>query len=158
MASFTQEYRQAQEYIHTYTKAREQLAAMGILRSERNLQGDYAEWLAAHILNLTLAVSSVQKTYDATDSDGRTYQVKCRIVRDLQQGTSFDLSNASDRFDFLVLIVFSAAFELLDLKIVSFEVVRELGAQPLSTFRFRWNAKVAQDSRIQTVDWKDKIE
>jgi hypothetical protein len=47
--------------IKCYLGSREGLKELGILRSGRNLQGDYAEWLTAELLNLKLAESIIQR-------------------------------------------------------------------------------------------------
>ncbi len=51
----------AQYIIRCYSASRQCLTRLGILRSERSLQGDYAEWLVAELLGLQLARSGVQK-------------------------------------------------------------------------------------------------
>ncbi len=56
----------AQYIIRCYSASRQcltrlGLTRLGILRSERSLQGDYAEWLVAELLGLQLARSGVQK-------------------------------------------------------------------------------------------------
>ena len=150
---------QAQRLIRGYTAVREELKGLGVLRSERNLQGDYAEWLAAELLGLRLAASGVQKGYDATDSDGRHYQIKARIVPDLRQHSSFNFREfdpARKSFDVFLGVFLSPAFDLLGVIRVSWEAVRDLGVGPIHDFRFRWHGVIASDSRVEKLIWLDR--
>ena len=133
---FEQQQKLARAFIQSYLSARQGLTELGKLRSERNLQGEYAEWWVANILGLQLAASTVEKGIDATDKDGRTYQIKSRIVKSLNQNTSFDFVDISTSFDTLVSVFFSPTFELLGLMRDPFEFVSELGAQNLKKLLF----------------------
>ena len=66
----------ARYFIRCYLAARQGLTNLGVLRSERNLQGDYAEWLVTHLLGLQLMPSSVHKGFDATDAHRQTYALR----------------------------------------------------------------------------------
>lgn len=55
----------------------EALRRRGILRSDNTPTGDYAEWLVARSLGLTLENNSTSG-YDATNPDGTRYQIKAR--------------------------------------------------------------------------------
>jgi hypothetical protein len=118
----TEKFRVAQALIRCYLGSRQGLSELRILRSERNLQGDYAEWLVAELLRLKLAESTIQKGYDATDRKGRTYQIKSRIVDSLAKNTSFDWRDINHRFDFLIGVFFSRSFEVLQIIRVPYEV------------------------------------
>ena len=153
----SQKRRLAQGFIQSYLAARQGLTDLGILRSERNLQGDYAEWLVAEMLGLRLASSMVQKGIDATDKQGRvSYQVKSRVVTTLEQNTSFDFATIATHFDYLVCVFFSPELEPLGVVRVPYEVVRELGVQNNNNFRFRWNKRTANDARIEKLLWTKK--
>lgn len=141
----------AQYFILSYNASRQGLKKLGILRSERNVQGDYAEWLAAEILDLRLAANTVEKGFDATDREGRTYQIKARLVQSLDETTSFDFKSMPASFDYLVCVFLSHTLELLGIACVPYQVVRELGKQNENSFRFRWNKRTASDPRIKKV-------
>jgi hypothetical protein len=143
----------AQHFIRCYTAARQGLSELGILRSERNLQGDYAEWQAAGLFGLRLVPNPVQKGFDARDARGLTYQIKSRMVKGLSQPTSFDLAAIAEPFDYLVCLFFSPSFELLGLAKVTYAVVRERGVHNAAGFRFRWNRRAASDTRIEKIVW-----
>ena len=40
--------------------------------------------------------------FDAVGEEGNLYQIKSRIVEDITQSTSFDLSDINHRFDYLI--------------------------------------------------------
>lgn len=155
--TFNERQELAQYFIKCYLAARQGLRKLGILRSERTLQSDYAEWLVAALLDLQLARSTTQKAWDAKDAQGRTYQIKSRIVRNLSQNTSFDLATIEEPFDYLVCVFFSPTLELLGVARVPYTVVRELGVQNANNFRFRWNKRTASDNRIEKLVWPQGV-
>lgn len=144
----TEKFRVAQPLINCYLSSRKGLSELGILRSERNLQGDYAEWIVAEFMDLTLSESTVQKGYDATDKEGNTYQVKSRIVKNLSVNTSFDISDINHQFDFLVGVFFSPSVKVLQIIQVPYEVVADICSENKNNFRFRWNKTTANDPRV----------
>ena len=146
----------ARHLIRGYLDAREGLRQLGILRSGRTLQGDYAEWLMARLLNLQLSDSSVEKGLDAKDFEGKTYQIKSRIVSDLSSATSFDLRDPDFRFDYLLAVFFDSDLEVLGVLRIPYEVVIELGSQTASTFRLYWRGASSLDSRMERLFWSSE--
>ena len=144
----------AQHYIQSYLAARQGLRKTGILRSERSLQGDYAEWLVGEMLGLKLTPSTIQKGYDAKDKYGHAYQIKSRLVKSLNSNTSFDFRKIEAKFNYLICVFFSTTFELLGVVRVPFKVVQELKRENEQRFAFRWNRKIAGDGRIRKIFWK----
>lgn len=151
MLSFDEKYSQAQKLVHAYLTAHQELIALGVIRTNKGVLGDYAEWLVANILKLELAKSGVQKGYDAVDQHGRTYQIKARTTTG--RNTSFDFKNIAFPFDFLVIVLFSPAYELVDIRIVPYEVVKEMGVQNQARFSFRWNSVNSHDPRVKKIEW-----
>lgn len=85
----------------------EELQTRNIVRSKNNPTGDYAEWLVAVKLELTLVRNS-SKGYDATDSRRRRYQIKGRRITSGSKAPLLGaIRNYDDGdFDFLVAVVF----------------------------------------------------
>ena len=106
-------FERATKAFRAYRAARDELIALGVIRSERSVAGDYGEWLAAQMLDLELATNGVQAGYDAKDSDGKTYQVKTRTVADINAATSFDMKLDYHAFDYLLGVLVSPECELL---------------------------------------------
>ena len=148
---------EAERLIRRYVGAREALKALGVIRTERNLEGDYAEWIVSRMLRLDLSESAVQKGIDGRDAHGRTYQIKSRRVGDLSTArTSFDMRDpARPRFDYLVAVFFGPAFEVLGVVRVPYAVVMELGSQTRSTFRLYWNRRNSEDPRVERLFWTE---
>jgi hypothetical protein len=62
-----------------YAKTLAELRRRGVLRTNNAPAGDYAEWLVQRTLGGVLAPNS-EKSHDVTLEDGRTVQVKARVV------------------------------------------------------------------------------
>lgn len=147
----------ARHFIQSYLASRGGLKELGILRTDRNLQGDYAEWLVSIVMDLKLVDNTVQKGYDAKDSEGRKYQVKSRIVKSLSQNTSFDFRTVDSDFDFLVGVFLSPLFEPLGIIKVSKEFVVSMANENQGRFSFRWRKKIMNETSIERIFWQDEI-
>jgi hypothetical protein len=145
--------RAAGPLVKKHVTARKGLRVLGILRTNRSLQDDYAEWLAAQMLSLTLCSNPIQKGYDAVDSGHHRYQVKSRIVRSLQSTTSFDFNRSGSSFDYFVAVFFSEALDVLGVALAPRSVVQDYCTETKSTVRFRWNSRTANDLRIRRLYW-----
>lgn len=102
-----------QDLLHLYVEILEELRSRKILRTANSPVGDYAEWLVANRLGLTLASNSTAG-YDALDDQGTRYQIKCRRIT--REGKSPQLSairNLSTKdFDFLIVLLFDHGMEI----------------------------------------------
>jgi uncharacterized protein YqgQ len=140
-----------QKLVTNYIKSRDALKAAGILRTDRNLQGDYAEWIVAKKLNLTLSESTIQKGYDATDDEGKTYQVKSRMVYSVDQQTSFDFQSLDHKFDFLIAVFFNKDLDLIKIIKVPYEAVLENAIKNKKNYRFRWYKGMSGNAYIEDI-------
>ena len=143
--------------IGCYLSSRAGLKELGILRTERTLQGDFAEWLVAHLLDLELSRSTVEKHVDASDAAGRSYQIKSRIVTNMSNNTSFDFRSSEMVFDFLVAVFFDPSLNVLAVLRVPRDVVTALSHQTASTLRFRWNRACVDHPRIERIFWHEPL-
>lgn len=139
----------ARHLVASYVASRAGLKELGLLRSDRDVAGDLAEWIASKHLGLKIAQSTVQKGYDAIDSENKTYQIKSRRVASLSDSTSFDFRASDLQFHYLVTVFFDLEFDVLAIYLIERDVVCELSRQTASTLRFRWNRKTAADSRVK---------
>ena len=147
----------AQDIIKCYLSARDALWKLGILRSERMLQGDFAEWMVSKMFGLKLPSNTVQAGFDAEDDSGRKYQIKSRIVPESVEHTAFDITDIEADFDFLICVFFTEQFVVKGILQVSREVVKELGSQTKKKFSFRWNRETSEDSRIKRLYWRTTL-
>ncbi|MFA6121849.1 MAG: hypothetical protein WCT35_07355 [Sideroxydans sp.] len=96
-----------------YVAALKELKERGVTRSTNNPIADYAELLFMGALDLTLKAKST-KGHDATDTDGRKYEIKGRRVT--AHNTSRQLSSLRDldskHFDFLGGVLFNEDFSV----------------------------------------------
>ncbi len=123
-------------------RARESLIHEGVIRSERDVITDYAEWLAARKFKLKLVESGVNRTYDAVDRHGRTYQIKARRVTSIKDNTSFDVHNY-DRFDYLIaVLIHTKTMKPLLIARIPFTIVRSHWRQNKSRRSLRWNRRL----------------
>ena len=99
-----------------YAAILDELVNDKVVRTHNSPVGDYAEWLAAQTLGLSLCKNS-EAGYDAIDEKTNVrYQVKSRwdhsgkgssfvfnVIRDLEEG---------DPFDYLIAIIFASDFSV----------------------------------------------
>ena len=158
------EYNLAQNFIRCYKASRDGLTQMGILRSERVLQGDYAEWVAAKILGLKVVDNPVQAGYDAVKGK-KKYQIKARIVNQKTlYAASFDFGGynktkmkTSKPFDVLIGVYFTDAFEMVGMIEVAYKDVVDMANSNKGGMRFRWNKTVAKDKRVKVLFWDEGV-
>jgi hypothetical protein len=146
----------ARHLVACYLSSRAGLKQLGILRTERTLQGDFAEWLVGHLLDIRLSPSTVEKHIDGVDRAGRTYQIKSRVVSSMSQSTSFDFRGAEIDCDFLVAVFFDRSFEVLAVLRVPRKVIIALSTATGSGLRFRWNRSCANDRRVERLFWREQ--
>jgi len=140
-----------QKLISNYIEAKYELKKAGILRTDRNLQGDYAEWFVSKKFNLKLSDSTIQKGFDAVDFEGNTYQIKSRMVYSTDQSTSFDFNNIDHKFDFLIGVFFNKYLEILKIIKVSYEDVVSNVTKNKTNYRFRWHRGMSENAYIYDV-------
>jgi len=86
-----------------------ELKNRGVVRT-KNITGDYAEYLVAKSLDLNLKKSS-NKAIDATDSLGKTYQIKARQISETTKTPTIKSLRSFD-FDFLILVLFDPDYSV----------------------------------------------
>jgi hypothetical protein len=123
------------ELLAVHSAVIDELRLRKVLRSKNNPVGDYAEWLVAEKLSLTLAHNSV-KGYDAIDRQGIKYQIKSRRVtagnRSSLLGVIRNLDDCD--FDFLVAVIFDEAWNVKYAAKIAHSVITEI-----ATFRTHVN-------------------
>ena len=101
------------ELLRLHSAVVRELRVRGIVRSSNIPLGDYAEWLVASRLSLTLEHNS-KAGFDAVDDKGLRYQIKGRCIE--TNSNSIRLStirNLDDKtFDFLIAVVFDGEYEV----------------------------------------------
>jgi len=101
------------ELLQYYGQIIDELKTRKVVRTANSPIGDYAEWLVANKLGLTL-LSNSTPGYDAVDSSGIKYQIKCRRMTRKSQAIQLsairNLHNAD--FDYLIVVIFNNLIEV----------------------------------------------
>jgi hypothetical protein len=107
-----------QELLIFRNKIIQELENRGVLRT-KNLVGDYAEWLVSKEMGLDLKEPN-NRGFDATDSQGKRYEIKCRRIY-----ASWQLEVKEDnkeRFDYLVALIVDDKFNVK----IAFQIPRDV--------------------------------
>jgi hypothetical protein len=107
-----------------YADIMSELRRRDIVHSSNNPVANYAEKLAAHALVLSVMKEST-KGYDATDKDGRRYEIKGRRPTAENKSRQLSMFRELDKkhFDLLVGILFHENFVVLKGCVIPYEVV-----------------------------------
>lgn len=113
------------ELLALHGRVLDQLLGRGVLRTANNPVGDYAEWLVAAALDLTLVRNS-SAHYDATDQSGRRFQIKGRRITGVKASRQLSVIRNldSDPFDYLAGVLFHSDLTLFRACLVPVDVVR----------------------------------
>jgi hypothetical protein len=126
------------ELLAAHSSVIDELKRRGVIRSNNNPTGDYAEWLAKEKLGLDLETNSA-KGFDALDSQGLRYQIKGRRVTDENGSTQLGVIRnlEAKEFDFLVGIIFDSNWQVRYAAKIPQNIVASL-----ATFRDHQNGHV----------------
>ena len=115
--------KETQKLLIEYRDVINKLKKLGIVRTGK-VVADYGEYIASKKLGLTLMSSSVNKGYDATDKNGKKYEIKARKDTAWNKATVFNLKKEQlELFDFLIYVGFDDNWNVVKmLKIPSLEV------------------------------------
>ena len=111
--TFESESLKIQQLLQDYVQIIDELRTMKIVRTSNSPIGDYAEWLVANRLGLTLVTNSTLG-YDAVDPSGTKFQIKGRRITprnpSKQLGAIRNLKNQD--FDYLIAVLFNEMVEV----------------------------------------------
>lgn len=97
-----------------------------VVRTKNNPLGDYAEWLVAKALGLTLETNS-KAGYDGIDSEGLRVQIKGRRITSGNKSRQLSAIRKYDKkdFDVLAAVIFDEYFEVMEAYLIPHHVVGE---------------------------------
>jgi hypothetical protein len=102
---------EVKDAVRDYVAIRSRLKRLGVLRSNRELQGEFAEWFAAKLLGLRL-LPPFHRGHDAVDPvSGARYEIKCQQVPNLSGGTTFSFERDLGDFDWFLAVLLSPKME-----------------------------------------------
>lgn len=96
------------------------------MRTRNNPVADYAEWLVAQQLGLLLERNS-NRGYDATDQDGKRYQIKSRRLDPTNESRQLSVIRNLDsaQFNYLIGILFNRNFTVKEAYKIPCGVIKE---------------------------------
>jgi hypothetical protein len=115
------------EILTFFSDIMEELANRGLIRSKNNPVADYAEHLVCRTFSLTAAEKST-KGYDATDANGKRYEIKSRRYSVRSKPTRFSAIRDLDtkHFDILAAVLFSQDFTVQRAVFLPYATVRRI--------------------------------
>ena len=98
-----------------------------LIRSQ-NILGDYAESLVSEKLRLSLVENNSNPGFDATDAEGKRYQIKARrLTKENDSEQIGVIGNSGEKnFDYLIAVLFEEDFSVSKVIQVSYERLIEL--------------------------------
>ena len=150
---------EVQELLQLQASITTELMERGVVRTRNNPLGDYAEWIVARALNLTLARNS-EIGYDAISKRGIRFQIKSRRItakNKSRQLSAIRKLNEKD-FDKLAAVIFDEDFNVIDAVLMPHEVVEEYSVykEHVNAHILHLKGPILYDSRVKSI--KKKIE
>ncbi len=111
MTEFDWEALTVSELLGCFANVLDELKKRKIVRTRNNPVADYAEWLVAQQLGLSLERNS-KRGYDATAQNGKCYQIKSRRLDQANESRILSVIRNLDaaEFDYLIGILFNRDF------------------------------------------------
>jgi len=130
------------ELLRLHVGIGEQLRTRGITRGENVPTGDFAEFLFCRAYGWEQAGNS-EKAFDATDSEGKRYQIKGRRIH--KRTSSMQLSAIRDLegFDILAAVLFDHYYDVSKAVLIPNEVVRRRAKH--AAHDNKWNFLLTDD-------------
>ena len=116
-----------QELLALFSKVLSELRRRGTIRSTNNPVADYAEYLVARALSLTLAQKSTTG-YDAVDASGRRYEIKGRRLTKDNKSRQLSAIRGLDHqhFSYLAGVLFNEDFSVHRACLIPYEIVEQI--------------------------------
>jgi len=115
------------EILTLFSDIMEELGNRGLIRSKNNPVADYAEHLVCRAFSLVVAEKST-KGYDATDANGKKYEIKSRRYSVRSKPTRFSAIRdlETQHFDILAAVLFSQDFTVQRAVFLPYPTVRQI--------------------------------
>lgn len=114
------------EAILQYLDALKNLKNLKIIKNQKDFTSQLGEWLIAELLNGEIAINGKQEHWDIKVDD-KKYQVKTHAKSITTPRSDSDIKYKENaKIDFLVIVVFSENYKLIDIYIAPWEVAFKL--------------------------------
>ena len=126
MAEFDWKTLTPSELLRCFADILDELKERRTIRTRNNPVADYAEWLVARQLGLLLERNS-KRGYDATDQNGKRYQIKSRRLDQANKSRQLSVIRNLEaaEFDYLVGILFNRDFTVKEAYKIPHDVIKE---------------------------------
>jgi hypothetical protein len=148
------------ELMNVYADILNELISRKVVRTYNSPVGDYAEWLVAEKLNLTLESNS-QKGFDAYElKTKKRFQIKSRWERGNPSRQSRELNvirNYEDnQFDYLIVLIFDKRFFVKEAYSIPHEVIREYArySKHQNGYILIAMGQVLHDNKVEDITYK----
>jgi hypothetical protein len=124
MMAFELESLSTPELLQHYSRILDELRARKVVRTSNSPIGDYAEWLIANQLGLTLVTNSTSG-HDAVDALGVKFQIKGRRLTSRNQSRQLSAIRnlESHDFDYLIAVLFNEKVEIQQVVKIPHEII-----------------------------------
>lgn len=114
------------EAILQYLNALKNLKDLKIIKNQKDFTSQLGEWLIAELLNGEIAINGKQEYWDIKVDD-KKYQVKTHAKSTTTTRSDTEIKYKENaEIDFLVIVVFSENYKLIDIYIAPWEVAFKL--------------------------------
>lgn len=146
------------ELLRLQASATSELLNREVVRTKNNPLGDYAEWLVAKALGLTLQTNS-KAGYDGIDSEGVRIQIKGRRITSGNKSRQLGAIRKYDGkdFDVLAAVIFDEDFEVIEAYLIPHHVVGEYASyrEHVNAHILVLKGPILSDERIRCI--KDAV-
>jgi hypothetical protein len=146
------------ELLRLQASATSELLNREVVRTKNNPLGDYAEWLVAKALGLTLQTNS-KAGYDGIDSKGVRIQIKGRRITSGNRSRQLGAIRKYDGKDFdeLAAVIFDEDFEVTEAYLIPHHVVGEYASyrEHVNAHILVLKGPILSDTRIRCI--KDAV-
>ncbi|WP_338550522.1 hypothetical protein [Roseovarius phycicola] len=112
------------ELLKLHVDVNEELRSRGVLRTANNPTGDLAEFLFCKTFGWHQESNSA-KSFDATDAEGRRFQIKARRVHWRNKSRQLSAIRDLDGFDFLAAMLFDERYRISKSALIPAGVIQE---------------------------------
>lgn len=148
------------ELMNMYADILIELNSRKVVRTYNSPVGDYAEWLVAEKLNLTLEKNS-QKGFDAYESKTKKrFQIKSRWERGNPSPQSRKLNvirnYEENQFDYLIVVIFNERFDVKEAYSIPHEVIRQYArySKHQNGYILMAMGQILHDDKVENITYK----
>ena len=142
------------ELLGYFSSVLDELKQRGVVRTRNNPVADYAEWLTAKSLSLSLEPNS-RACYDAIDSKKERFQIKCRRLdpKNVSRQLSVIRNLEINGFDYLIGILFENDFKVKEAYKIPYHIIKKYSrfSKHQNGYLLNMRGKLLMDPEVEDV-------